>query len=119
MPITRLDYMDERREKYKRGIDISELFGHLFACQINYHLVALYLEWKKPVQHLHSTFIPFLQACKKLKCLEVTIYSPSSGVDVLLKSWLENRPESLEKVIIDVSCIDVEDDFPSLMNLTT
>ncbi|GBM27365.1 hypothetical protein AVEN_120952-1 [Araneus ventricosus] len=119
MPITRLDYMYERREKSNRGIDISELFGHLLACQTNDHLVTLYLDWKKPIQHLSSTFIPFLQACKKLECLEVIIYSPTSGIDVLLESWLENRPESLEKVILDVSCIDVEDDFPSLMNLTT
>ncbi|GBN23930.1 hypothetical protein AVEN_195027-1 [Araneus ventricosus] len=119
MPITRLDYMDERREKSESGIDISELFGHLLACQTNDHLVTLYLEWKKPIQHLSSTFIPFLQACKKLKCLELIIYSPTSGIDVLLESWLENRPESLEKVIIHVSCLDVEDDFSSLMNLTT
>ncbi|GBO04298.1 hypothetical protein AVEN_8571-1 [Araneus ventricosus] len=119
MPITRLDYMDERGEKSNRGIDISDLFGHLLACKTNDHLVTLHLDWKKPIQHLSSTFIPFLQACKKLKSLELIIYSPSSGIDVLLESWLENRPESLEKVIIHVSCIDVEDDFSSLLNLTT
>ncbi|GBN95112.1 hypothetical protein AVEN_127529-1 [Araneus ventricosus] len=119
MPITRLDYMDERCEESDWGIDIAELFGHLLACKTNDHLVTLHLDWKKPIQHLSLTFNPFLQACKKLKCLEVTIYSPSSGIDVLLESWLENRPESLKKVIIHVSCIDVEDDFPSLLNLTT
>ncbi|GBN69241.1 hypothetical protein AVEN_10156-1 [Araneus ventricosus] len=105
MPITRLDYMDERNENSERGIVISELFVHLLSCQTNDHLVTLRLVWQKPIQHLSSTFIPFLQACKKLKILELIIYSPTSGVDVLLESWMENRPESLEKVIIDVSYI--------------
>ncbi|GBN23938.1 hypothetical protein AVEN_195033-1 [Araneus ventricosus] len=102
MPITRLDYMDERNENSETGIVISELFVHLLSCQTNDHLVTLRLVWQKPIEHLSSTFIPFLQACKKLKCMKLFITSPTSGIDVLLESWLENRPESLEKVIIDV-----------------
>ncbi|GBN58411.1 hypothetical protein AVEN_246375-1 [Araneus ventricosus] len=57
-------------------------------------------------------------ACKKLKCLELFTISPISGIDDLLETWLENRPESLQKVIIDVSNVYEEDDFPGWINLT-
>ncbi|GBN23932.1 hypothetical protein AVEN_195029-1 [Araneus ventricosus] len=113
MPITRLDYKCEVSD-----IEIVVLFDHLLACKTNEHLLYLKLEWEETTQHLSSTFILFLQACKKLKCLVLIIYSPISGLDVLLESWLENRPDSLEKVIIDVSNIQEEDDFPSLINIT-
>ncbi|GBO37469.1 hypothetical protein AVEN_102807-1, partial [Araneus ventricosus] len=79
MPITRLDYKCEVSD-----IEIVVLFDHLLACKTNEHLVYLKLEWEETTQHLSSTFILFLQACKKLKCLVLIIYSPISGLDVLL-----------------------------------
>ncbi|GBO04297.1 hypothetical protein AVEN_8570-1 [Araneus ventricosus] len=100
MPISRLEYSSVG---FNAGTEIPVLFDHLLACQTNEHLVTLHLDWEEPSQNLSSTFIPFLQACKKLKCLE---------------SWLENRPESLEKVIIDVSNVHEEDDFPGWNNIT-
>ncbi|GBM14969.1 hypothetical protein AVEN_116610-1 [Araneus ventricosus] len=115
MPITRLFYINDT---FDDGIEIAVLFDHLLACKTNVHLVTLHLVWMLPIQHLSSTFIPFLQACKKLKCLELFIIPPTNGIDLLMKSWLENRPESLEKVIIDISCIRDEEDYPSLMNFT-
>ncbi|GBN66650.1 hypothetical protein AVEN_210876-1 [Araneus ventricosus] len=75
------------------------------------------LVWEEPTEHLSSTINNFLKACKKLKCLELIIYSPSSGIDVLLESWLENRPESLEKVILEVSDVDDEYDIPGWINI--
>ncbi|GBN95114.1 hypothetical protein AVEN_127527-1 [Araneus ventricosus] len=115
MPISRLEYSSVG---FNAGTEIPALFDHLLACQTNEHFVTLHLDWEEPSQNLSSTFIPFLQACKKLKCLELFTISPISGVDVLLKSWLENRPESLEKVIIDVSNVHEEDDFPGWINIT-
>ncbi|GBO36351.1 hypothetical protein AVEN_82123-1 [Araneus ventricosus] len=116
MPVTRLDY---RNEDFETGIEINVLFDHLLTCKTNEHLVSFHLEWMWPIQALSSTFIPFLQACRKLKYLELFIVYSARGIEVLLESWLENRPESLEKVIIDISDLEDEDDFPSLMNLTT
>ncbi|GBN33265.1 hypothetical protein AVEN_213123-1 [Araneus ventricosus] len=112
MPFSRLKYRSRR-------IEIAVLFDHLLACKTNDHLVTLHLRWWKPIQHFSSTFIPFLQACKKLKCLELSVIYPTSGIDLLLKSWLENPLESLEKVIIDVWRIDDEDEYQSLIKLTT
>ncbi|GBN95403.1 hypothetical protein AVEN_156816-1 [Araneus ventricosus] len=112
MPISRLNYRIWR-------LEIAVLFDHLLTCKTNDHLVTLHLECEEPIQHFSSTFIPFLQACKKLKCLELSVMYPTSGIDLLLKSWLENAHESLEKVIIDVWNIDGEDEYQSLIKLTT
>ncbi|GBM95314.1 hypothetical protein AVEN_171562-1 [Araneus ventricosus] len=112
MPISRLKYRIW-------GIEIAVLFDHLLACKTNDHLVTLQLECEEPIQHFFSTFIPFLQACKELKCLELSVIYPTSGIDLLLKSWLENPLESLEKVIIDVWSIDDEAEYQSLIKLTT
>ncbi|GBN87033.1 hypothetical protein AVEN_242933-1 [Araneus ventricosus] len=115
MPITRLEYIID-------GLDEETgpvlLFDHLLSCNTNDHLVTLHLEGMWPIQLLSSTFIPFFQSCKKLKCLKLFIISSTSVTDLLLKSWQENPPESLEEVIIDVSNVN-EDDYPILMNLTT
>ncbi|GBO34873.1 hypothetical protein AVEN_16561-1 [Araneus ventricosus] len=114
MPITRLEYIISDFDEEEGP---AVIFDHLLSCNTNDHLVTFHLEGMWPMQFLSSTFIPFFQACKKLKCLKLFIISPTSGIDLLLKSWQENPPESLEKVIIDVSKID-KDDYPILMNLT-
>ncbi|GBN87488.1 hypothetical protein AVEN_26859-1 [Araneus ventricosus] len=112
MPISHLKYRSGR-------IEIAVLFDHLLTCKTNDHLVTLHLECGEPIQHFSSSFIPFLQACKKLKCLELSVMYPTNGIDLLLKSWLENPHESLEKLIIDVWNIDGEDEYQSLIKLTT
>ncbi|GBO32829.1 hypothetical protein AVEN_6394-1 [Araneus ventricosus] len=116
MPISSLEFINDT---FFPVLEIAVLSDHLIACKTNDHLVTLHLHWGEPIQNLSSTFIPFLQACKKLKCLELFIISPTSGLDLLLKSWLENPHESLEKVSIDVSNIRDEEDNPSLLNLAT
>ncbi|GBN33263.1 hypothetical protein AVEN_213121-1 [Araneus ventricosus] len=90
-------------------IENDVLFDHLLACKINDHLIALRLEWILPIQDLDFTFISFLQSCKKLKYLEL-FNIPAGDIDPLMESWLENRPESLKKVVIDISDIQDEDD---------
>ncbi|GBN51560.1 hypothetical protein AVEN_42517-1 [Araneus ventricosus] len=118
MPITRLNC----RFEYKFAVhlmpfmEVYELFHHLLACKTNDHLVSLHFGWSRIIPDLASVFIPFLLACKKLKCLELFIVCPSNGVDLLLESWLQNRPESLEKVHIVIS--GFKDDY-DIMNLTT
>ncbi|GBN25632.1 hypothetical protein AVEN_121690-1 [Araneus ventricosus] len=96
MPISRLEY---RNVDFNAGTEIAVLFDHLLACKTNGHLVSLKLDWYEPTQHLSSTLNPFLLACKKLNCLDLFMFDTTSGVDVLLESLLENRPESLEKVM--------------------
>ncbi|GBN94778.1 hypothetical protein AVEN_205210-1 [Araneus ventricosus] len=115
MPISSLEYSTV---DFNPGTETAALFDHLLACKTNEHLVYLKLEMADPTQHLFSNFFPFLQACKKLKCLKLFMINTTSGIDVLLEPWLENRPESLEKVIIEVSNINYEDDCPSLINIT-
>ncbi|GBO33767.1 hypothetical protein AVEN_210593-1, partial [Araneus ventricosus] len=100
------------------GTEIAVLFDHLLACKTNEHLVSLKIDWDEPTQHLSSTINPFLKACKKLKCLKMFMFDTTSGIDVLLESWLENRPESLEKVIIDIFYFHNETDFPGWINIT-
>ncbi|GBM59738.1 hypothetical protein AVEN_40658-1 [Araneus ventricosus] len=102
MPITRLVY---KCQELDMGMEIDVLFGHLLACETNDNLVTLHLDWEEPSHHLSNNFIPFLQDFKKLKYLELFTVSPISGLDVLLESWLEKLPESLEEVLIDVSNI--------------
>ncbi|GBO18052.1 hypothetical protein AVEN_189772-1 [Araneus ventricosus] len=115
MPISRLEYSTV---DFNPGTETAVLFDHLLACKTNEHLVYLKLEMAEPTQHLSSNFIPFLQACKKLKCLKMFMINTTSGIDVLLEPWLEIRHESLEKVIIEVSNMNYEDDCPSLINIT-
>ncbi|GBO14800.1 hypothetical protein AVEN_67760-1 [Araneus ventricosus] len=95
------------------GMESNVLFDRLLACKTNDHLVALQLWWTWSIPDLFSTLIPFLQACKNLKCFELSIVPPTNGLDRLLESWLVNRPESLEKVIIDISYMREEDCHPS------
>ncbi|GBM95315.1 hypothetical protein AVEN_171563-1 [Araneus ventricosus] len=114
IPITRLDYTNYA---YHMRIEYDVLFDHLLACKINDHLIALRLEWILPIQDLDFTFTSFLQAYKKLKYLEL-FNIRADDIDPLMESWQENRPESLEKVVIDISYIQDEDDYASLMNLT-
>ncbi|GBN95113.1 hypothetical protein AVEN_127528-1 [Araneus ventricosus] len=122
MPITRLDY---KCGEFVLGIESDVLLGHLLACKTNDNLVTLHFDWgefnhhpEEQTQHLSPIFIPFLQACKKLKCLELLTYSLTSGIDVLLESWLENPPESLEKVLIDISYLHSDNDFPGFIRIT-
>ncbi|GBN81550.1 hypothetical protein AVEN_222587-1 [Araneus ventricosus] len=115
MPITRLEYIISDFDEEEGP---AVIFDHLLSCNTNDHLVTLHLEGRRHMQFLSSTFIPFFQACKKLKCLKLFINSSTSGIDLLLKSWQENPPESLEKVTIDVWNID-KNDYPILMNLTS
>ncbi|GBO05741.1 hypothetical protein AVEN_211029-1 [Araneus ventricosus] len=98
-------------------IENDVLFDHILACKINDHLIVLHLEWILPIPDLDFTFTLFLQACKKLKYLEL-FNIPADNIDPLMESWQENRPESLKKVVIDISDIQDEDDYASLMNLT-
>ncbi|GBM05787.1 hypothetical protein AVEN_265-1 [Araneus ventricosus] len=118
MPITRLDYRYEHKFRLHlipyREVDV--LFDHLLACKTNDHLVSLHFRWSRLIFNLASIFIPFLLACKKLKCLELFIPYSTGGIHLLLESWLENRPESLEKVHIVIS--GFKDDY-DIMNLTT
>ncbi|GBO14152.1 hypothetical protein AVEN_265738-1 [Araneus ventricosus] len=114
MPISCLKYLNVH---FNAGTEIAVLFDHLLACKTNEHLVSLKIDWDEPTQHLSSTINPFLKACKKLKCLKLLMFNTTSGIDVLLESWLENRPESLEKVIIDITYFHNETDFPGLINI--
>ncbi|GBO38063.1 hypothetical protein AVEN_122925-1 [Araneus ventricosus] len=114
MPISRLECLSN---DFNQGTEIAVLFDHLLACKTNEHLVSLKIDWDEPTQHLSSYFIPFLQTCKKLKCLDICVFSPITGMDVLLQSWLENRPESLENVIIDIVYLHNENDFPGWISV--
>ncbi|GBO37468.1 hypothetical protein AVEN_102806-1 [Araneus ventricosus] len=113
MPISRLEFIHETMFPV---LEIAVLIDHLLACKTTEHLVTLRLFWQEPIQNLSSTFIPFLQACKKLKCFELFMCD-TTGIDVLLESWLENRPESLEKVIIDIVNLHNENDAPGWINV--
>ncbi|GIY10864.1 f-box domain-containing protein [Caerostris extrusa] len=73
----------------------------------------MYLIWMRPMPDL-STLHPFLQACSKLICLQLFTIYPANGIDVLLKSWIENRPASLQEVLISISNVRNEDDYLSL-----
>ncbi|GBN68167.1 hypothetical protein AVEN_88013-1 [Araneus ventricosus] len=114
MPISHLRYSNSN---FNVGTEIVVLFDHLLACKTNEHLVYLKIDWEEPTQHLSSTINPFLHACKKLKCFELFMYNTTSGVDVLLESWLENRPETLEKVIIDILYLHNGNDIPDWNNI--
>ncbi|GBO04296.1 hypothetical protein AVEN_8569-1 [Araneus ventricosus] len=113
MPISRLEFVHETMFPV---LEIAVLIDHLLACKTTDHLVTLRLFWQEPIQNFSSTFIPFLQACKKLKCFELFMCD-TTGIDVLLESWLENRPESLEKVIIDIVNLHNENDAPGWINV--
>ncbi|GBN88420.1 hypothetical protein AVEN_63106-1 [Araneus ventricosus] len=95
MPITWLQY---RCSAFDMEMETDVLFGHLLACKTNDHLVSLVYDSDLNIRDLASTFPPFLQACRKLECLELFVAYPANGIDLLVQSWLENRPESLEKV---------------------
>ncbi|GBO16063.1 hypothetical protein AVEN_192981-1 [Araneus ventricosus] len=114
MPISHLRYSNC---DFNVGTEIVVLFDHLLACKTNEHLVYLKIDWEEPTQHLSSTINPFLHACKRLKCFELFMYNTTSGVDVLLESWLENRIESLEKVIIDILYLHNGNDIPDWNNI--
>ncbi|GBM58315.1 hypothetical protein AVEN_264925-1 [Araneus ventricosus] len=120
MPITHLWYnFAVYSANHPSVMEIDALFYRLRACEINDHLVFLCLVWVLPIPDLASSCIPFLLACKKLKCLELFIVYPVNGIDVLMKSWIDNRPESLERVLLDISDIENEDNYNICMNLTT
>ncbi|GBM18984.1 hypothetical protein AVEN_1599-1 [Araneus ventricosus] len=117
IPITQLEYsFSVCKSEHSSIMEIDALLNHLLTCKTNEHLVSLRLAWILPIPDLASTFIQFLQAFKKLKCLQIFIVYPANGIDRLLRSWLEIRPESLEKVFIDISDIGNEDNSSSLMN---
>ncbi|GBM18940.1 hypothetical protein AVEN_1568-1 [Araneus ventricosus] len=120
MPITQLDYrFTVCKSDHSSIMEIDELFNHLLACKINEHLVSFNLAWILPIPDLASTFTPFLQDCTKLKCLQLFMIYPANGIDLLARSWLESRPESLQKVSIDISHVGNEDNSISFMNLVT
>ncbi|GBN83256.1 hypothetical protein AVEN_214709-1 [Araneus ventricosus] len=96
MPISHLKYSNA---DFNVGTEVAVLFDHLLACKTNEHLVSLKIDWEEATQYLSSTINPFLRACKKLKCFVLYMFN-CCGIDVLLESWLKNRPESLEKVDI-------------------
>ncbi|GIY61245.1 f-box domain-containing protein [Caerostris darwini] len=112
MPITLLDYRLDRLHA-SSVMAIEVLYNHLLACKMNDHLLAVYLVWMRPIPDL-STLHPFLQACSKLKCLQLFTLYPANGIDVLLRSWIENRPASLQEVLISISNVRNEDDYLSL-----
>ncbi|GBN68166.1 hypothetical protein AVEN_88012-1 [Araneus ventricosus] len=114
MPISHLKYSNG---DFNVGTEIAVLFDRLLACKTNEHLVYLKLDWEEPSQHLSSTINPFLQACKKLKCLVLFMLN-ITGIDVLLESWLENRPVSLEEVIIDILYQHNGNEIPGWINIT-
>ncbi|GBN46980.1 hypothetical protein AVEN_18387-1 [Araneus ventricosus] len=115
MPVTRLEY---RYEAFEMRMEIDELFCHLLACKTNDHLISLDLLWNYTVQDLVSPFIPFLPACKKLKYLNMHIRYPTNVID-LMEYWLDNRPEYLEKVNINIWDIEDDEDYTTLKNLTS
>ncbi|GBN10977.1 hypothetical protein AVEN_131192-1 [Araneus ventricosus] len=123
MPITRLEYLCEASDMESGASDMQmesdSLFGHLLACKTNDHLVSLVFDCDLNIPVSASTFPPFLQACRKLQELEVSVTYPANGVDRLLQSWLENRPESLEKVRIDIREIEEKDEYANLMSLAS
>ncbi|GBN31994.1 hypothetical protein AVEN_90616-1 [Araneus ventricosus] len=117
MPITRLNYVyydSISQLLHPSLIEIDVLFDHLLACNINDNLVYLHLGWKLPIPDLASTFNPFLLACNKIEHLQLCIVYAANGIDVLLESWLEIRPESLKKVIINIFGIN-DGDVDSLL----
>ncbi|GBN68500.1 hypothetical protein AVEN_18953-1 [Araneus ventricosus] len=122
MPITWLNYAYEKinlelHQSSLIGIDV--LLDHLLACKANDHLVSLHLKWVLPIPDISSIFIPFLQACKKLKCMDLSIVYPANGIVVLMQSWLKNRPDCLEEVHIAISDLKCGDDTWSFMSLMT
>ncbi|GBL93541.1 hypothetical protein AVEN_59726-1 [Araneus ventricosus] len=119
MPITRLEYSMIDPDRYSGKLRADVFCSHLLACKTEKHLVSLLLETHSPILDLAPTFIPFLQACKKLKCFVFKVLYESSGIDLLMKSWLDNRPESLEEVRIYITKIRRGDDYTTLINLTT
>ncbi|GBN92464.1 hypothetical protein AVEN_66986-1 [Araneus ventricosus] len=114
MPITWLQY---RCNAFDMEMETDALFGHLLACKTNDHLVSLVYDSDLPIRDLASTLPPFLQACRKLECLELFVAYPANGIDLLVQSWLEIRPESLEKVRINILEIQAEDKCANLMSL--
>ncbi|GBN93852.1 hypothetical protein AVEN_65933-1 [Araneus ventricosus] len=84
MPITRLDY---KCGEFVMGMESNVLLGHLLACKTNDNLVTLHFDWgefnhhpEEQTQHLSPIFVPFLQACKNLKCLELLTYSLTARI---------------------------------------
>ncbi|GBN33266.1 hypothetical protein AVEN_213124-1 [Araneus ventricosus] len=111
MPITQLNFTYHHRLKRSNGayyhMDFDGLLKRILACKTNDHLASLHLTWTKPIQV--STLIPFLLACSKLKVLELFLVHPADGIILLMDSWLENRPESLKKVYINIYSIEYDD----------
>ncbi|GBM33219.1 hypothetical protein AVEN_28212-1 [Araneus ventricosus] len=100
-------------------MEIDTLFNHFLACKTNEHLCFFRFAWILPIPDLASIFIPFLQASTKLKRLPLFIIYPANGMDRLARSWLENKPSSLEKVLIDISGVGNEENYTNLMNTVT
>ncbi|GBO05096.1 hypothetical protein AVEN_112543-1 [Araneus ventricosus] len=111
IPITQLnftyEYELELSDEADYYMDIDRLLNHFLACKTNDHLASLHLTWTKPIQV--STLIPFLLACSKLKVLQLFLVHPADGIFLLMDSWLENRPESLKKVYINIYSIENDD----------
>ncbi|GBO28184.1 hypothetical protein AVEN_10991-1 [Araneus ventricosus] len=113
MPITMLEYACET---FDMEMETGVLFDHLLACKNSDNLVFLKLLWASPIPV--STLIPFLQACRNLKCLELSVQYSANGLDILMQSLLENRPESLQKVLIHI--LEFEDeDYENWMRLAS
>ncbi|GBN12220.1 hypothetical protein AVEN_115432-1 [Araneus ventricosus] len=123
MPITRLEYLcgasDTESESGASDMESAALLGHLLACKTNDHLVSLVFDCDLNIPDLASTFPPFLQACRKLQELQVSVAYPANGVDLLMQSWMENRPESLEKVRIIITEIEEKNEYANLMSLAS
>ncbi|GBM00975.1 hypothetical protein AVEN_55494-1 [Araneus ventricosus] len=122
MPIACLNLRDDIYDLNPNDsslMEIDVLFARLLQCKTSDHLVSLCFKLELPIPDLASTFIPILQACKKLKCLDLSIIYPTSGIDLLFESWLENRPESLKKVFIEISGVEDDHDYRILKKLTT
>ncbi|CAL1269928.1 unnamed protein product [Larinioides sclopetarius] len=120
MPVMELDYnFTVCKSEHASIMEIDALFNHLLICKINEHLVSLRLAWILPIPDLASSFISFLQACKKLKRLQLFLSFPVNRIDLFVKSWLENRPKSLEKIFIDISGVGNEDNHTTLIHFVT
>ncbi|GBM67746.1 hypothetical protein AVEN_188584-1 [Araneus ventricosus] len=121
MPITQLNYdfthYSFTHANHSSLMEIDALCNHLLACKTNDHLVSLGLKWVLPIPDLSSSLLPFLHACKKLKRFELFIAS-DNRIDVLLESLLENRPESLERVLLNFSGREDEDRTASMILAT-
>lgn len=103
MPLVLLDYS---RYRWVTGhSDIGALFRHLYLCRS--HLESLNIIWLTPIaDDMAPVLIPFLRACTKLTRFQLHTLLPPPGFEVVLKSWIDNKPCRLKEVKISISTDD-------------